>query len=631
MRILWVKVGGLWPLHTGGRLRSFHILSELARRHRVTLLTTHAPGDDPAALAAALPGVEEIVSIPFVIPRRPGLRFAAALLRSWVSRLPVDLCKFRVPALLREARRRRASGDVDLCVADFLSATVNVPLEGAAPVVYFAHNVEHLIWKRLASIETRWAMRLLLEVEWRKMRRAEARTCARASLTLAVSDTDRDLLAALAPAAPISAVPTGVDTDYFTPVEAVEDPERLAFTGSMDWHPNEDAALHFIEAILPRIRREVPGVRLDLVGRDPSRRLREAAAAAGVRVTGTVDDVRPYLAAAAACVVPLRVGGGTRLKIFEMLAMGKAVVSTTVGAEGLPLVPGTHFVQADDPARFAAEVTALLRDPARRRALGEAGRRLVESRYSWPQVAREFESRCAEAERAGRPRSARAARGAAALARRSLPPPILRHLHAALRLDPGARRAYFRLHLRRALGDGGDGAPPPAHPARTILFACHGNVIRSPMAAALARRCLSDLGAGEIAVLSAGLHAELGRGADGRARMAAGEFGVSLDGHRARPLTRDLVRRADLIFAMDTLNQAEILARYPEAAGKVFLLGAGASARRGRPAEIADPFAGDLDDVRRCYRLVEAGVQRLAGRVARSMRGRPGKAAHHAG
>ena len=154
--------------------------------------------------------------------------------------------------------------------------------------------------------------------------------------------------------------------------------------------------LYFIEAILSEIRHEVPDVSLVVVGRNPTPRLRTAAEKAGVRVTGTVDDVRPYLAEAAVCVVPLRVGGGTRLKIFEAIAMGKAVVATTVGAEGLPLVSGKHFLQADDPTDFTRAVVALLRDPVRRRALGTAGRRLVEERYTWAQVTREFEARCEE-------------------------------------------------------------------------------------------------------------------------------------------------------------------------------------------------------------------------------------------
>lgn len=396
MRILWVKAGGVWPLNSGGRLRSFHILSELSRRHRVTLLTTHSPGGSPEDLRAQLPGCEQVVSFPHVVPKRDSARFAGAVLRSWVSPLPVDLWRWRVPALRQAARQLISGQAVDLCVADFLSAIPNLPLGGSVPVILFEHNVEHIIWRRLSRIEPRMWRRVLLELEWRKMRRFEARACARASLTLAVSDADRAALQANAPRAVICSIPTGVDTSFFAPNGWQEAPAAVVFTGSMDWYPNEDAILYFIRSILPRIRREVPEVSLTVAGRSPTPHLREAAASTDVRVTGTVDDVRPYVSEAAVFVVPLRVGGGTRLKIFEALAMGKAVVSTTVGAEGLPLVPGEHFLRADDPADFARAVVSLLRDPAGRKVLGAAGRRLVEERYGWAQVAREFERRCQE-------------------------------------------------------------------------------------------------------------------------------------------------------------------------------------------------------------------------------------------
>ena len=174
------------------------------------------------------------------------------------------------------------------------------------------------------------------------MRHAERRACAAADLVVAVSDDDSRQLQALAPGARCVSIPTGVDTSYFQPAGRREVSDRLVFTGSMDWYPNEDAILFFIDAILPRIQAEIPGITLSVVGRKPSERLRAAADRAGVVVTGTVDDVRPYVDEAALYVVPLRAGGGTRLKIFEALAMGKAVVSTTVGAEGLALTAGAR-------------------------------------------------------------------------------------------------------------------------------------------------------------------------------------------------------------------------------------------------------------------------------------------------
>ena len=393
MRILWVKVGGLWPPNTGGRLRSFNILAELAREHRVTLATTHAPGEDPGALRAGLPQCADIISVPYSSPKWRSPRFPAVLLRSWASSMPVDIWKCRIPALRREVSRLLASGDVDLCIADFLFAMPNIPAT-SVPLVFFAHNVEHMILKRFCAVQHRPWLKTLLEVEWRKTRRYEAAACRRAKLTVAVSEQDQAQLEANAPGALVRAVPTGVDVGYFKPNGGSRGAMHMVFTGSMDWHPNEDAILYFIKEMLPAIRREIPDAALTVVGRNPGLRLQEAAREAGVSVTGTVDDVRPYVDAASVYVVPLRIGGGTRLKIFEALAMGKAVVSTTVGAEGLPLVSGEHFLCADEPESFATAVVGLLRDPAMRLSLGEAGRRLTEERYAWSQVAREFGSCC---------------------------------------------------------------------------------------------------------------------------------------------------------------------------------------------------------------------------------------------
>jgi glycosyltransferase involved in cell wall biosynthesis len=396
MRILWVKVGGLWPLTAGGRLRSFHILSELSQWHRVVVLTTHGRGDDPQGLAAALPHCERVVSVPHVASKQGSARFAATLLRSWLSPFPVDFWRWRVPALADLVTRTIEGGGVDLCVADFLASTPNVSFPGPVPTVLFAHNVEHIIWKRLSRVDRPIWERVVLGLEWRKVCWWEARVSMQTQLTLAVSEVDRTLLGTLAPGARVRAIPTGVDPMYFAPNGKSEAPAKLVFTGSMDWYPNEDAIIHFSDAILPTIRREIPEATLTVVGRNPTARLRGAAAAARIRVTGTVDDVRPYVSEAAVYVVPLRIGGGTRLKIFEALAMGKAVVSTRVGAEGLPLEPGVHFLRADEPADFARAVISLLRDPGRRKALATAGRRLIEERFSWSQVAREFEAHCVE-------------------------------------------------------------------------------------------------------------------------------------------------------------------------------------------------------------------------------------------
>jgi glycosyltransferase involved in cell wall biosynthesis len=395
MRVLWVKMGGLWPSTTGGRVRSLRTIVELSRRHEVTLVTTHGPGDDPEGLAARLPHCR-VISIPFNPPKRGTRAFHAAVAQSWLSPLPVDLWKWRVPAVRDQVQALVDANDVDLCVADFLFAAANVPMGGPVPVVLFEHNVEYQIWQRLAALERRPWLRPLFELEWRKLRAREADACRRADLTIAVSEDDRQRLEAIAPGIRATSIPTGVDTDYFSPRRDAEQPAHLVFSGSMDWHPNEDAVLHFAESILPRIRAQVPHVTFTVVGRNPTARVRALGGRDGITVTGTVDDVRPFIAAGSVYVVPLRAGGGTRLKIFEAFAMARPVVSTTVGAEGLGIAPGRHYVRADGDAEFAAAVVAMLGDAVRRRRLGDAGRALVEASYSWPTIGRTFEQRCEE-------------------------------------------------------------------------------------------------------------------------------------------------------------------------------------------------------------------------------------------
>ena len=240
MRIVWVKVGGLWPKNTGGRLRSFHILNELSRRHRVTVITTHAPDEDPDALRRELPFCERVVSVPRIPPKWNTWRFPVALARAWLSGLPVDVVRCTDAGVQEEVRRALDAG-VDLCIADFLCAIPNVPMRGRVPVVHFSHNVEFMIWKRMAAVEKRGWRRALLEAEARKMQLYEADACSRAGLTIAVSEQDRMQLAENAPGSTVVAVPTGVDVDYFAPRDEPELPNQLVFTGSMDWQPNEDA------------------------------------------------------------------------------------------------------------------------------------------------------------------------------------------------------------------------------------------------------------------------------------------------------------------------------------------------------------------------------------------------------
>lgn len=356
----------------------------------MTLLTTHGQDDDPEELARQLHDCEQVRSIPYSPHKVGTLRFATDVVRSWMSRYPADLWRWRSPGLSRSVRTLLASEQFDVVVADFLVAEPNLPTRVETPVVLFAHNVEHQIWKRLAAVETRWWRKAILEMEWRKMRSSERAAIRRASMTIAVSADDRDNLHALCAEARVEVVPTGVDTDFFSPSAVPPVRGRLVFSGSMDWYPNEDAILYFAREIWPRLRERRPDLSMTVVGRNPSAHLREQVEHLGITVTGTVADVRPFLAEGEVYVVPMRVGGGTRLKIFEALAMGKAVVSTTIGAEGLGLTPGRHFVAADSADAMVHAISTVLDDTDRRRALEAEGADYVRSRYGWNAVTTVF-------------------------------------------------------------------------------------------------------------------------------------------------------------------------------------------------------------------------------------------------
>jgi glycosyltransferase involved in cell wall biosynthesis len=273
---------------------------------------------------------------------------------------------------------------------------VNLPAALPCPGVLFTHNVESEIWRRHAETRAGQLSGALYRQQYRRMLAFERQALARFDGALAVSDADRETFGRLYPGAargPIDVIPTGVDTGFFTPSSATSasSDHSIVFTGSMDWLPNEDAMQFFCADVLRRIQSAVPDAVLSIVGRAPTPAVQRLAQMHGVRVTGRVDDVRQYLHDAAVFVVPLRIGGGTRLKIFEAMAAGKAVVSTTVGAEGLDVTPDEHLLIADAAPAFADAVVQLLRNSDRRRLLGEAARALVLAKYDWAAVAGRLE------------------------------------------------------------------------------------------------------------------------------------------------------------------------------------------------------------------------------------------------
>ena len=390
MKILWVKAGGLVPPDTGGKIRSYNILRELARRHSITFFSFYAAHDGD--LHPKLKDVfEQVVYMPLQLPAPKSV----AEMRNYGIRLlsaePYSITKYCLPEVRRRLRALLEQESYEVILCDFIFAAGVIPWDWPGPKVLFTHNVEAAIWRRHYEVASNPIWKAISWREWKKMEAAERRYLHLADHVLTVSDTDRDTFAGFLDPGKLTVIPTGVDIDYFQPMPVEETLNSLVFTGSMDWLPNEDAILYFLEAILPLIKQECPGVSLEVVGRRPSPKLQALAEREkSVRLTGWVEDIRPFVARASICIVPLRIGGGTRLKIFEAMAMSKAVVSTPVGAEGLPVQAGDNILLAEAPRDFADSVISILRDPEERKRMGASARVLVQENYSWPKVAENF-------------------------------------------------------------------------------------------------------------------------------------------------------------------------------------------------------------------------------------------------
>jgi len=385
----------LYPPDTGGKIRSSKLFEKLAQRHEITIVCFRRTSETDEQAQQMHACCSRLETVEWSETAKFSPRFYAELAANLLSPYPYIIAKYydrRMEARIRDLIR---GGEFDLLLCDFLQPSLNVLRVPFRPRILFQHNVESVIRRRHYRQTSSLLKKGYLYLQWCKLFRFERRAARAFDHCIMVSERDKEAMQELYGAMNTSVIPTGVDVDYFRPAEGgVEDENGLVFTGSMDWLPNEDAMQWFAGEVLPRIRSEVP-VKFSIVGRNPSAAVQRLAREhEGIEVTGTVDDVRPYIDRAKVYVVPLRIGGGTRIKIFEAMAMGKAVVSTTVGAEGLPVSDGKDIVLADDAEAFARRVVELIKDNSARRRLGEAAARLVRENYTWDAAARVFGEIC---------------------------------------------------------------------------------------------------------------------------------------------------------------------------------------------------------------------------------------------
>ncbi|MBC7250287.1 MAG: glycosyltransferase [Anaerolineae bacterium] len=392
MNLLFLTPQLPYPPQHGGALRAYNLIRVLAQRHQITLLSfVRSPADlDRAGPLHHCCRRIEIVPAPLRSRWQRALSVLLSPEPDLALRLVSAEFQGRLETLLREDHFDVIQIE-EIMLARYGPA-LGTNVSPRPRLVFDTYNAEYVLQQRAFETDVRdprrWVGALYSLIQWRKLRSYEARICRYFDCTVVVSEADAAALRALDPNLPLAVVPNGVDVAHYADYlpstdDPVLPPNSLVFTGKMDFRPNVDAVLWFVDSVLPLVRQQVPDVRFYIVGQSPLPRVQALATNPDVVVTGRVPDVRPYIAGAAVYVVPLRIGGGSRLKILEALAMGRAVVSTSLGCEGYPLTAGRELVIADEPEEFARAVVQLLRDPARRAELGRAGQRFTAERYDW--------------------------------------------------------------------------------------------------------------------------------------------------------------------------------------------------------------------------------------------------------
>jgi glycosyltransferase involved in cell wall biosynthesis len=404
MRVLWLAHFLPFPPTGHGALqRTHHLLREASKRHEIHLVALSPPSathDVERAVAELSAFAASVKAFPLPADRqraRRALCAAAACVRpisfweGWYSSRPMR----------RHLRDLARTVPFDLVHVDTIFLTRYLEAVPGVPIVLTHHNVEsHLLQRRASANRTPWG-RAFFEREARKVVALERAVAPRAARNIVVSDLDGARLRDVATGAAVTTVANGVDVEFFrSSIPAGGDVGSMVFAGGMDWFPNRDAIEFFVSEVWPALVRDDPQRRMTVIGRHPPPALLAAARDPRLRVLGFVDDVRPHIESASIYVCPIRVGGGTRLKILDALAMSRPLVSTDLGVEGLGLVEGEHYLSANTPEQFVSQIRRLEADRELRRRLSEAGRALVTQRYSWCRVAESLEQAYSEATRA---------------------------------------------------------------------------------------------------------------------------------------------------------------------------------------------------------------------------------------
>lgn len=378
MKLLMVSPG--FPSPTwGASTRNYHLLKTLAREHNVSLLALVESSEIEECDLSLLQDFTDTVQIvAHSAPLSKRLQQLRHVLRGKSYTLEINSSTDMQTAL----DRLMLDKHFDAVLFESVLIT-GYRLPAGVKCIVDQHNIEHELFWRAYQNETAWLRKWYNWLESRLLRPVEIERCRKADMVLTTSQREQLLLKSMLPDSLIGVVPNGVDIEKFRCDSSEETAGQIIFTGAMNYYPNVKAVNFFAQRCWPLIRTQIPGATWKIVGRSPLPEVRRLAELPGVTVTGSVPDVHPYLAASAVAIAPLQIGSGTRLKILEALAMQKAVVSTSLGCEGLSVEPGKHLLVTDEPEKFAQAVITLLKNPDMRAAYGSAGRALVEAEYSW--------------------------------------------------------------------------------------------------------------------------------------------------------------------------------------------------------------------------------------------------------
>lgn len=382
LRILVVSPSLPYPAGWGFARRVLHLVDHLAGTHDVTMLSFTGHEVTAQHLTEYGQRVARLVTVPLP-DGRPGPRRRRQL-RSLLGPTAYHTREVKSRLLQQAFDELVATTSIDVVLLES-SQLGWLRIPAGLPVVIDEHNVESELLHRMSQAESSLLRRAFNLWEYVRYARFERRVWEAVTACVTTSQRDAETILGLTDGLPVVVVPNGVDPAEFSQAAQAEViPDTLVFAGLLSYRPNADGIAWFLEEVLPRIREKHPRSHLTIVGSGSPEQL-AALRGPGVTATGWVTDVKPYVRSAAVCVVPLRMGGGTRLKVVEALSLGKAIVSTHIGSEGLDVGSGTHLELRDDPQEFADAVVALLDDEARRAELGAAARALVEQRYSWSQ------------------------------------------------------------------------------------------------------------------------------------------------------------------------------------------------------------------------------------------------------